>query len=62
MLFRTDDKAPLEKPSFPAMAESNAVKIALPTLGAGTREALAQAKTPQDWNTFLLASPEFMHR
>ena len=27
-----------------------------------TRDALAQAESPQDWNTFLLASPEFMHR
>ncbi len=61
VLFRTDN-APLEKPRFPALADSSAVKMALPALSAGTREALAQAKTPQDWNTFLLASPEFMHR
>ena len=62
VLFRTDDKAPLEKPAFPALAESSAVRSALPTMSADTREALAQARTPQDWNTFLLASPELMHR
>jgi uncharacterized protein (DUF1800 family) len=33
-----------------------------PTLGPATRDALAQAKTPQEWNTFLLSSPEFMAR
>ena len=32
------------------------------TLGAPTRDALAQAKTPADWNLLFLASPEFMHR
>jgi hypothetical protein len=30
--------------------------------GAPTRAALADAKSPQDWNTYLLASPEFMNR
>ena len=62
VLFRTDDKAPLEKPAFPALADSSAVRRTLPSMSADTREALAQAKTPQDWNTFLLASPELMHR
>ncbi|MGJ7579506.1 DUF1800 domain-containing protein [Variovorax sp. RHLX14] len=65
VLFRTEDKAPPERPaspSFPPLAESSAVRTRIPTLGAGTRDALAQAKTPQEWNTFLLASPENMHR
>ncbi|MCE2690322.1 MAG: DUF1800 domain-containing protein [Rubrivivax sp.] len=31
-------------------------------LGPGTRAALAQATTPQEWNTFLLSSPEMMRR
>jgi uncharacterized protein (DUF1800 family) len=31
-------------------------------LGPGTRAALAQAATPQEWNTFLLSSPEMMRR
>ena len=62
VLFRTDDKAPLEKPAFPPLAQSAAVRTSLPAFSADTREALAQAKSPQDWNTFLLASPERMRR
>jgi hypothetical protein len=31
-------------------------------MSADTREALGQAKNPQEWNTFLLASPELMRR
>ena len=62
VLFRNEDKAPLEKPPFPPLAESSAVRARIPSFGAGTRDALAQAKTPQEWNTFLLASPENMHR
>ncbi|MDB5879534.1 MAG: hypothetical protein JWQ41_2948, partial [Variovorax sp.] len=62
VLFRTEDKALLEKPPFPPLAESSAVRARIPSFGASTRDALAQAKTPQEWNTFLLASPENMHR
>ena len=62
VLFRTDDATPLERPTFPALAESSAVKAALPGFGADTRAALADARSPQDWNTFLLASPELMNR
>jgi hypothetical protein len=32
------------------------------TLGSGTRAALTQANSPQDWNSFLLSSPEMMRR
>jgi len=62
VLFRTDDKAALEQPAYPPLAESAAVRASLPTLSADTRAALALATSPQDWNTFLLASPELMHR
>ncbi|QEI06703.1 DUF1800 domain-containing protein [Pigmentiphaga aceris] len=33
-----------------------------PSLSPATRDALAQAKNAQEWNTFLLSSPEFMAR
>lgn len=33
-----------------------------PALGASTRAALGQARSPAEWNTLLLASPEFMLR
>lgn len=62
VLFRADDKTPLEKPPFPQLAESRAVRAMQGGLSADTREALAQAKNPQEWNTFLLASPELMRR
>jgi len=31
-------------------------------LSAATRETLAQASSPQEWNLLLLSSPEFMNR
>jgi hypothetical protein len=63
VLFRADNKAPLEKPPFPPLAESApVVRRRLPTLSTATRQALAQASAPQDWNTFFLASPEHNHR
>jgi len=31
-------------------------------LAAGTRKALDQATSPQEWNSFLLSSPEMMYR
>jgi uncharacterized protein (DUF1800 family) len=34
----------------------------VPPLGAATREALAKASSPQEWNLLLMSSPEFMHR
>ena len=62
VLFRADGDAPLERPAFPPLAESPAVRAALPGLSSDTRAALAEAQTPQDWNTYLLASPELMRR
>ena len=64
VLFRhgNDDKAPLEKPPWPALAASPSVRAWEAQLGSSTRAALAQAASAADWNTFLLASPEFMNR
>jgi len=33
-----------------------------PPVGEATRDALAKASSPQEWNLLLLSSPEFMHR
>ena len=33
-----------------------------PTLSGATRNALAKAKSPAEWNTFLLSSPDFNYR
>ncbi len=62
VLFRTDKDMPLERPAWPLLAYSQAVRAAMPAFSVDTRAALAQAMSPQDWNTFLLASPEFMNR
>ncbi|MBO9643867.1 MAG: DUF1800 domain-containing protein [Pseudacidovorax sp.] len=62
VLFRVEPRAPLEKPPYPAMAQAEAVRRIEPTLGAATRQALAKAASVQDWNTYLLASPERMYR
>ena len=33
-----------------------------PPMAAATRDTLAKASSPQEWNLLVLASPEFMHR
>ena len=33
-----------------------------PRLSEATRHALAQSKSPMEWNTFLLSSPDFNYR
>ena len=62
VLFRTDDQSPLEKPAWPPLAASGIAQSMQPGFSAPTKAALAQALSPQDWNTYLLASPEFMAR
>lgn len=61
-LFKTDGPQPLEKPAFPQLASAVYFQSIEPTLSPATRQALQQAGTPQEWNTFLLSSPEMMHR
>ena len=62
VLFRSDAKAPLEKPSYPDLAGRAGVKVRLPVLSTSTQAALAQARNPADWNSYFLASPEMMFR
>ncbi|SCK50200.1 Uncharacterized conserved protein, DUF1800 family [Variovorax sp. HW608] len=62
VLLRRDDGVAGERPAPPALAESPVVRQSLSSMSVETREALAEARSPQDWNTFLLASPERMHR
>ena len=61
-LFRTAPGAPLEQPPYPPLQASPVVQAWLPALGPDTRAALEQARTAQDWNTYLLAAPEMMLR
>ncbi|MCB4803612.1 uncharacterized protein (DUF1800 family) [Methylobacterium brachiatum] len=49
-----------EEPAFPVLANALYFSTLAGTLSANTKGALAQAVSPQDWNTLYLASPEFM--
>ena len=61
-LFRPDGAPPQpqERPTLPLLATPLFYRAIETSLGAPTRAALAQAQSPQEWNTFLLSSPELM--
>jgi uncharacterized protein (DUF1800 family) len=61
-LFRTDGPKPRERTAFPQLANALYYQSISKTLGLATRKALEQAASPQEWNTFLLSSPEMMLR
>jgi uncharacterized protein (DUF1800 family) len=61
-LFKTDGPQPQEKAAFPQLANELYYQSLQKKLGPATRQALDQAGSPQEWNTFLLASPEMMYR
>jgi uncharacterized protein (DUF1800 family) len=59
-LFRPEQAGAGEIPAFPRLASPLYYDWRAHTLSEATRTALSQATSPQEWNTFLLASPEFM--
>ena len=59
-LFRPPGPDQTEQPAFPVLANGLYFSTLSATLSGPTRAALAQAVSPQDWNTLYLASPEFM--
>lgn len=61
-LFRTEGPQPNERAAFPQLANALYYQSWQATLGSTTKAALDQAVSPQEWNIFLLASPEFMNR
>lgn len=61
-LFRPDNLPSQERPVPPRLANAFFVESISATLGPATRGALAQATSPQEWNAFLLSSPEMMRR
>ena len=61
-LFNTEDNRPGPSVGFPMLNNRLFYEAIEPTLGARTREALAQAASQAEWNTLLLASPEWMQR
>jgi uncharacterized protein (DUF1800 family) len=60
-LFDAEEGAPAAAaaPAFPQLSNRLYFQAVEPFLTAHTREALGRANSPQEWNTFLLASPDF---
>ena len=53
---------PAQRPPVPAM-DSALYRAAIePYLSEATRSALAKARSAQEWNTYLLSSPDFNYR
>ncbi len=61
-LFHTETPQINERAAFPQLANALYYQSWQPTLRTATLAALDQAVSPQEWNIFLLASPEFMNR
>jgi len=61
-LFRAPGGQAPESPGFPQLANPLYDEALRTTLGPATRKALDAALSPQEWNIFLLASPEWMNR
>ena len=61
-LFKTDGPESVERAAFPQLANALYFQTLQRTLSETTRQALDQAKSPQEWNLYLLSSPEFMNR
>jgi uncharacterized protein (DUF1800 family) len=58
-LFDAEAGAAASATGFPQLSNRLYFEAVEPFLNAGTRAALAKANSQQEWNTFLLASPDF---
>lgn len=62
-LFKGDGAAPAQLPGPPDIQGSALFAgVIAPRLSDATRNALAKAESPMEWNTFLLSSPDFNNR
>ncbi len=61
-LFDGDDGKPTGTTGFPQLSARLYWEALEATLSTPTRQALDRASSQQEWNTFLLASPDFMVR
>ena len=61
-LFKADGPQGAELAAFPQLSNALYFQAVRKTLGPATLKGLEQARSPQEWNTFLLSSPEFMNR
>jgi hypothetical protein len=58
-LFEPEDGSGAKSAGFPFISSKLFFDQIEPLLSARTQAALAQATSQQEWNTFVLASPEF---
>jgi uncharacterized protein (DUF1800 family) len=58
-LFDAEEGAAASATGFPQLSNRLYFEAVEPFLDASTRAALAKASSQQEWNTFLLASPDF---
>ena len=61
-LFNADDNTPGPGTGFPMLTSRLYYDSIEPALSARTREALLRTSSQQEWNTILLASPDWMQR
>ncbi len=61
-LFRPRDSGAPDQPAFPQIQNALYFQALQPRLSARTVGVLAQAGSPQEWNSLYLSSPEFMRR
>ncbi len=61
-LFNNDDNTPGPTVGFPVLMSRLYYDTIEPALGAATRAALGKTASQQEWNTVLLASPDWMMR
>ena len=61
-LFAAGGIVPNARAEVPRLANAKHLEPMQKKLSAATRQALEKAKSPQEWNTYFLSSPEFMNR
>lgn len=61
-LFKPDAPGAEDQPAFPQLQNALFYDTLEARLSPETRSALAQARSPAEWNTLFLSSPEFLHR
>jgi uncharacterized protein (DUF1800 family) len=61
-LFEPEDGGPASTTGFPQLSSRLYFAAVEPYLSANARSALARAGSQLEWNTFLLASPDFNYR
>lgn len=52
----------VDRPAFPHLVNQIIYEGMAPRISLATRQTLSHASSPQEWYTYLLTSPEFMHR